>query len=116
MEAKRYELEKAVTRIKAVMARSNGNPDWDDVAEILKKMLLDQRKDAGHFFALDHTKGEPDWYVKVYNSLDINENERILDLGCGYSKVWRNNCTQIANNVNIDSYDYSVSRAHYNAK
>lgn len=111
MEAKRYELEKAVTRIKAVIARSNGNPDWDDVAEILKKMLLDQRKDAGHFFALDHTKGEPDWYVKVYNSLDINENERILDLGCGYSKVWRNNWTQIPKNVHIDAYDLRESWA-----
>lgn len=111
MEAKRYELEKAITRIKAVLTRSNGNPDWDDVAEILKSMQLDQDKDQGHFFALDHTKGELDWFVKIYRDLNIKKGERVLDLGCGFAKVWRNNWEDIPENVCVDAYDLRGSWA-----
>lgn len=112
MEAKRYELEKAITRIKAVLLRSNGEPDWDDVAEILKSMQRDQSADQGHFFALDHTKeDELDWFVKIYRDLRLKAGERVLDLGCGYSKVWRNNWEDIPENVCIDAYDLRGSWA-----
>lgn len=40
--------------MKAVIARSNGQPDWDDVAEIIQKMEIDQSSDEGHFHALKH--------------------------------------------------------------
>lgn len=111
MEAKRYELEKAITRMKAVLSRSENEPDWDDVAEILKSMQVDQNKDAGHFFALDHTKGQLDWYVKIFRYLQVAEGERVLDLGCGYSKVWRNNWEEIPEKVQIDAYDLRGSWA-----
>lgn len=111
MEAKRYELERAITRIKAVIARSNGKPDWDDVAEVLQSMQKDQDRDDGHFFALDHTKDETDWYVKIFRSLNVKEGERVLDLGCGFSKVWRNNWDDIPQNVHIDGFDLRGSWA-----
>lgn len=111
MEAKRYELELAITRIKAVLLRSNDNPDWDDVAEIVKSMQQDQKADQGHFFALDHSKGELDWFVKIYRYLQVKSGERVLDLGCGYSKVWRNNWEEIPENVCIDAYDLRGSWA-----
>lgn len=116
MEAKRYELEKAITRIKAVIARSNGEPDWDDVAEVLKSMQQDQKRDEGHFFALDHSKGELDWYVKIYQSLDVQAGENVLDLGCGYAKVWRNNWEEIPENVSVYGYDLAGSWADDFAK
>ncbi|MCQ2496517.1 MAG: MerR family transcriptional regulator [Lachnospiraceae bacterium] len=111
MEAKRYELERAIIRIKAVIARSNGQPDWDDVAEILKCMQHEQNCDDGHFFALDHSKDELDWYVKIFRSLKVKEGERVLDLGCGYSKVWRNNWDDIPCDVKVDGYDLPGSWA-----
>ena len=89
MERKRYELEKAVKCMKAVIARSNGQPDWDDVAEIIQKMEVDQSSDEGHFHALKHNADGLDWYVKLYHSLEIKEGETILDLGCGFGKLWR---------------------------
>lgn len=116
MEAKRYELEKAIKRIKAVIARSNGNPDWDDVAEVLKSMQQDQNRDAGHFFALDHTRGELDWYVKIYKSLGVQAGEKVLDLGCGFAKVWRNNWDNIPENVKVYGYDLAGSWADDFAK
>jgi len=111
MEAKRYELEKAVTRIKAVIARSKGEPDWDDVADILKSAQLDQDKDAGHFFALDHQKDGIDWYVKIFRYMNLSKGQRVLDLGCGFSKLWRNNWTDIPEGIKIDGYDIRGSWA-----
>ncbi len=111
METKRYELERAVARIKAVIARSNGNPDWDDVADILKEMQADQNADDGHFFALDHTKDEIDWYVKIFNDIKVKPGEKVLDLGCGFAKLWRNNWEEIPEFVKIDGYDLRGSWA-----
>lgn len=111
MEAKRYELEKAITRIKAAIARSNGNPDWDDVADIIRDIQADQKADEGHFHALKHNADNIDWYVKIYNSLGVKKGERILDLGCGFSKVWRNNWANIPADVTIDGYDLHESWA-----
>lgn len=111
MEAKRYELEKAIKRIKGALVRSNGEPDWDDVAEVLKMMQEDQNKDEGHYFALEHSKGELDWYVKIYRYLQVEEGDQVLDLGCGYSKLWRNNWEDIPENVHVDAYDLAGSWA-----
>lgn len=116
MEAKRYELEKAIIRIKAAIARSGGKPDWDDVADINRDIQADQKADEGHFHALKHNADNVDWYVKIYNSLGIKEGERVLDLGCGFSKVWRNNWTDIPANVTVDAYDLHESWAEDFAK
>lgn len=116
MEAKRYELEKAITRIKAAIARSSGQPDWDDVADIIRDIQADQKADEGHFDALKHNADGQDWYVKIYRSLDIRQGERILDLGCGFAKLWRNNWTDIPANVTIDGYDLPGSWADDFAK
>lgn len=111
LEAKRYELEKMVTRINAAILRSNGNPDWDDVAQIIQDIQTDQNKDEGHFHALKHTVGNRDWYEQIYESLGVKEGEHILDLGCGFAKLWRNNWSIIPCNVDVDGYDLRGSWA-----
>lgn len=116
MEAKRYELEKAITRIKAAIVRSNGKPNWDDVADIIRDIQSDQNSDESHFYALKHNADGLDWYVKIYNSLCIKEGARILDLGCGFAKLWRNNWTDIPSKVTIDAYDLHGSWADDFAK
>lgn len=111
MEGKRYELEKAIKCIKAAIARSNGEPDWDDVAEIIRKMESDQSSDEGHFHALKHNADGLDWYVKLYQSIEVKEAESVLDLGCGFSKIWRHSWNEIPKGVVIDGYDLRGSWA-----
>lgn len=111
MEEKRYQLEKAIKCIKAAIARSNGQPDWDDVARIIQKMESDQSSDESHFHALKHNADGEDWYVKLYHSIDLKGGERVLDLGCGFSKIWRHNWDEIPKDVVIDGYDLHGSWA-----
>ena len=109
MEARRYEIEKAIASINSVLLRE-AEPVWDSVAEIVKSMQMDQGADVSHFRALLHDTGQ-DWYVTIYKSLELQENAKVLDLGCGYGKLWRNNWSDIPAGVHIDGYDLHGSWA-----
>ena len=109
LEARRYEIEKAIASINSVLLRET-EPDWDSVAEIVKSMQMDQGADVNHFQALLHNAGQ-DWYVTIYKSLGLQEKVKVLDLGCGYGKLWRNNWSEIPAGVTVDGYDLQGSWA-----
>ena len=110
MEEKKYQLEKITDAIKRTLARKE-ELDWDDVAEIVQYVSADQSADERHWDALKHTSGELDWYVRIFNSLDFKDGKRVLDLGCGYAKLWRNNWTDIPKGTKITGYDIHGSWA-----
>ncbi|MDE6635664.1 MAG: MerR family transcriptional regulator, partial [Lachnospiraceae bacterium] len=105
MEQRKDEIEKSITCIKSAIARSNGAADWDLVSDIIRKIQIDQRADEGHFYALKHSVDSVDWYVRIYDSLNITEGANVLDLGCGFGKLWRNNWEKIPNNTKVFAYD-----------
>lgn len=111
MEAKKQEIEKTISCIKSVLDRANGQPDWNSVAEITRMIQEDQGADERHFDALKHTADSTDWYVKIYNSLEIKTDSNILDLGCGFAKLWRNNWTDIPCGVKVTGVDLHGSWA-----
>ncbi|MBQ6885941.1 MAG: MerR family transcriptional regulator [Lachnospiraceae bacterium] len=111
MEAKKFEIERTITCIRNVLLRGDGEPNWDSVAEIVKMIQMDQRTDERHWEALKHTSDEVDWYVKIYDTLHLKEKTKVLDLGCGFAKLWRNNWSDIPENVSIDGYDLRGSWA-----
>ena len=111
MEAKKQEIARTITCIKTVLGRSDGEPDWNSVAEIARMIQTDQKADDHHFKALKHTADNTDWYIKIYNSLGLKGNSRVLDLGCGFAKLWRNNWTDIPAGVVVDGYDLHGSWA-----
>lgn len=111
MEEKKYQLEKAITCIKKAMERSASEPDWDSIADIMRVIQMDQRADERHYHALQHEADKEDWYVKIFKSLKLQEKEKVLDLGCGYAKLWRNNWSGIPYGISIDAVDVHGSWA-----
>lgn len=111
MEEKKYRIQKVIDAINRTFERKTGTLDWDDVAEMVQNISLDQRADERHWDALKHTSQEEDWYVKIFKSLPIKADEKILDLGCGYAKLWRNNWKNIPKNVKIFGVDVHGSWA-----
>lgn len=106
MEKRKLEIERSIGCIKGILARTNGLPNWDNVAEIARMIQQDQEADEGHFHALKHAVEKKDWYERIYDSLNIRGNSRVLDLGCGFGKLWRNNWSHIPNDLVIDAVDF----------
>ncbi len=111
MEEKKLEIERVIECIKGMLARTEGQPDWNTVAEIAKMIQKDQGADERHFYALKYTAEDKDWYERLFEYLDINEDSNVLDLGCGFAKLWRNNWDRIPEGVKIDAVDVKGSWA-----
>ena len=111
MEEKRYQIDKVISAINRTLDRKSEGLDWDDVAAIVQNVGLDQGADERHWDALKHTEDEMDWYVRIFNSLDIKAGEKVLDLGCGYAKLWRNNWERIPQETKVYGYDIHGSWA-----
>ena len=105
MEEKRYRIEMVINAINRTLAREDESLDWDDVAGIIQSVTIDQNADRNHWLALQHTVPGEDWYVKVFGSVDLGPGEKVLDLGCGFSKIWRNNWKDIPQGTRIYAYD-----------
>ncbi len=105
MEEKQYRIQQVIAMIRGTLESRQGELDWDTIAEMIQNITLDQKADERHWDALQHTASEMDWYVKIFQSLKLKEKETILDLGCGFAKLWRNNWSVIPQNTQIHGYD-----------
>ena len=109
MEEKRYQIDKVIDSINRTLDRKGGNLDWDDVAGIVQNVSIDQKADEWHWDALKHTS--EDWHVTLFNAVNVKENEKVLDLGCGFAKLWRNNWEDIPKGTKVSGYDLHGSWA-----
>ncbi|MBO4784575.1 MAG: hypothetical protein J5521_07520, partial [Lachnospiraceae bacterium] len=109
MEEKRYQIDKVIDSIGRTLERKGAKLDWDDVAEIVQNVSIDQKADEWHWDALKHTS--EDWHVTLFNAVNVKENEKVLDLGCGFGKIWRNNWDKIPAGTKVFGYDVHGSWA-----
>ena len=105
MNQKIYELQKSAQCIKSALARFDENPDWDDIADIIRKMEMSQGADERRWYAAEHSADGIEWYEKIFNSLSFEENDTVLDLGCSYGLLWRKNWNRIPEHFNVEGYD-----------
>ncbi len=105
MNQKIYELRKAAKCIESALARFDENPDWDDIADIIKKMEMSQGADERRWYAEDHAADGIEWYEKIFNSLSFEEKDTVLDLGCSYGLLWRKNWDRIPKDFVVEGYD-----------
>ncbi|WP_022758856.1 MerR family transcriptional regulator [Butyrivibrio fibrisolvens] len=105
MNQKIYELQKSANCIKSALARFDENPDWDDIADIIRKMEMSQGADERRWYAAEHAADGIEWYEKIFNSLSFKEKDTVLDLGCSYGLLWRKNWERIPKDFNVEGVD-----------
>ena len=111
MEEKRDQINSVIDVISRTLDRKADSLDWDDVADIVQSVSLDQRADKFHMDSEKHQTSKEDWYGKIFRSLDFKKEEKVLDLGCGFAKLWRNNRDEIPSGMQIFAYDIHGSWA-----
>lgn len=111
MEKRKAEIERTIGCIRGVLARTEGEPDWNTVAEIARMIQIDQASDESYYHSRKHNAENGEWYVRVYDSLNLQAGSRVLDLGCGFAKIWRNSWRRIPQDVKIDGVDLHGSWA-----
>lgn len=111
MEKRIYEMRKAADCIKIALARLDEDPDWDNVADTIRKMEMAQGQDERRWYASSHAADGIEWYVKIFDSLKFSEGDKVLDLGCSYGLLWRENWDRIPENFLVDGVDIHESWA-----
>ncbi|MCR5557252.1 MAG: MerR family transcriptional regulator [Butyrivibrio sp.] len=111
MEKRIYELQKSADCIKVALARLNEDPAWNNVADVIRKMEMSQSQDERRWYAANHAADGIEWYVKIYDSLDFQPGDIVLDLGCSYGLLWRENWDRIPENFQVDGVDIHESWA-----
>ncbi|WP_026526172.1 MerR family transcriptional regulator [Butyrivibrio sp. VCD2006] len=111
MENKIYEMKKAAECIKVALARIDENPDWDDVADVIKKMEMSQGQDERRWYAETHAADGIEWYEKIFDSMEFEKSDTVLDLGISYGLLYRKNWDRMPANLTVDGYDIHESWA-----
>ena len=111
MESKIYEMQKAAQCIKVALARIDENPDWDDVADVIKKMEISQGQDERRWYAETHAADGIEWYEKIFDSMEFGNGDTVLDLGISYGLLYRKNWDRMPEKLTVDGYDIHESWA-----
>ena len=111
MEKRIYEMKKSAECIKVALARLDENPDWDDVADIIKKMEMSQGQDERRWYAETHAADGIEWYEKIFDSMNFEKGDTVLDLGISYGLLYRKNWNRMPENLTVDGYDIHESWA-----
>lgn len=107
LEEKKHQLELSIECIRWALERCANKTDWESIAEIMRAIQINQganerylyyqsRKDEAH---------DEDWYAIIMRSLELRANEKVLDLGCGYGLLWRNNWHNLPENMVVYAVD-----------
>lgn len=106
LELKRDQLDRIIYCVDKAAARcAEGEIHWNSFTDIMHAVIIDRKADEGHWTALKYGINKEDWYELIYKNLYIRPNEKVLDIGCGYGKLWRNNWNSIPGNVNVTLMD-----------
>lgn len=91
--------------------------DWNEVMELLhvtnmEKSLVQQYKNASNLnirigLHQKYSQNPITWFDWIYSQIHLQENEQVLEIGCGTGELWRNHVREIPKGVNITLSDQS---------
>lgn len=107
LEEKKHQLELSTQCIRWALERCADKTDWESIAEIMRTIQINQGANERYLYyqsRKDESQDE-DWYVKIMRSLELHDNEKVLDPGCGYGLLWRNNWHNLLQNMFVNAVD-----------
>lgn len=99
------------------LEQSNEGAKWDNIMNVIG--LLTEREDIMNQYSTDvnlqkrinihdkYSTNKYGWHKWEFDKLNIKENMRILEIGCGNGMLWKVNKDRIPNNITFVLTDYS---------
>ena len=112
---KKEHLEKLISTIDVVQ-NSAGEKQWDALLHLLNLMSEDEKVIEQYQSSANLNKrinihsystSKQNWYDWVYERLQIQSGQKILEIGCGNAILWAHNAYKIPENVEITLTDRS---------
>lgn len=112
---KKEHLEKLIATIEVVQ-NSAGEKQWDALLHLLNLMSEDEKVIEQYQSSANLNKrinihsystGAQNWFDWVYERLQIQSGQRILEIGCGNAVLWAHNAHKLPENVEITLTDRS---------
>ena len=105
LEVKRAKIEKVIHCVDQAYKRcAGGEIDWNSFTDIMRAEIIERNADEGYITAVKYGINK-NWYVDIYRNINIKTHERILDIGCSFGLLWRNNWNNIPPNTDITLMD-----------
>lgn len=91
--------------------------DWNEVMELLhvtnmEKSLVEQYKNASNLdirigLHQKYSRNPVGWFPWIYGQIDLQENEQVLEIGCGTGELWKDREEELPRGVHITLSDRS---------
>lgn len=105
---KREQLNHVISVVEKTQAYcSSDDLKLPQLSELVKMVTHNASSNKTFEYYEKYGAKQQDWYPWLFRQLQIQEGERILDIGGGYGLVWRRSFTQIPQNVQIVVLDKS---------
>lgn len=97
LEEKRQQIDRMILLIQDAMDeyRSDEQIHIDRLTDILQLISTEKAFDHGYFFYQSNTTKSEEWFRWTFDELNLAENARILDVGCGHGNIWTKNWNSI---------------------
>ncbi|MCM1412686.1 MAG: MerR family transcriptional regulator [Lachnospiraceae bacterium] len=83
----------------------NDELELPQLSELVKMVIVNRSAVQSWRYFEKYGSRQQDWYPWLFRQLQLQEGERVLDIGCGYGLVWRCSFRQIPQGVQITALD-----------
>lgn len=109
---KREELNYLIECVEKTARACNANgAKIEDFTETMKFILEDQKYNLRYRKLYQYIEGENNWSKWVFDHARFQENMKIMDLGCGYGNLWRENWDRMPLRFDLNLVDKKDSGA-----
>ena len=115
LDDRKKQLEQMISTIELVQ-NSSGDAQWDALLHLLN-IMSDEQKIIEQYQTSSNLEkrinihsfstGSQNWFDWVYERLQIQSGQRILELGCGNGMLWAHNADKLPENLEITLTDRS---------
>lgn len=106
LQRKKEQLDTVIACVdRAILDCPDDTINFDSFTNTMKAIVRDRKYDEGLWQINKHINGVNEWTKWVFDLADIEDGLTMLDIGCGYGNLWRENWSRLPEHYNLVCLD-----------